>query len=206
MAIRFIRQSQPGPTVRSKIMFCENCGKKLPDDAKVCENCGYKTASAAVPEKPQQPQQPAQAQQPQQQPQPQQPQPQPQPQQPQPQYRTNNTQQIPVVPPQTNYQNQQQANYNPGQQPYNQQYSPYSPNLALPMTVGDFILTFFLLAIPIVNIILVFVWAFGESVNQNKKNMAKAVLILMVIGVVISIAMGILFATFFSTLDSVISY
>lgn len=74
------------------------------------------------------------------------------------------------------------------------------------MTVGDFILTFFLLAIPIVNIILVFVWAFGESVNQNKKNMAKAVLILMVIGVVISIAMGILFATFFSTLDSVISY
>lgn len=161
-------------------MYCENCGKKLSDDAKNCDNCGYKVVSSAVSDesKPQQKQQP------------------------QPQYRTNNTQQN-SVPPSVNYQNQQQSYYNPSQQPYNPQYN---PDNNAPMTVGGYLLTFILLAIPIVGIIMIFVWAFGDNVNLNKKNLAKAYLILMIIGIVLSILFFILFYSFFSTFNSVYTY
>jgi len=49
---------------------------------------------------------------------------------------------------------------------------------------------FLLLCIPIVNFILLLVWSFGGNVNQNKKNYARATLLLMVIGVVLSIVFG----------------
>lgn len=51
-----------------------------------------------------------------------------------------------------------------------------------PVSVGDWILTYLLLCIPIVNIILVFVWAFGQNTPVSKSNWAKALLIWMLIG------------------------
>lgn len=53
------------------------------------------------------------------------------------------------------------------------------------MTVGDWIGTMIILSIPIVNIIMYFLWAFGDSVNKNKKNFAKATLILGAMGLVL---------------------
>jgi len=44
---------------------------------------------------------------------------------------------------------------------------------------------FFLSAIPIVGFIMLMVWAFGGSVNLNKKNYARAILLLSLIGVTI---------------------
>ncbi len=47
-----------------------------------------------------------------------------------------------------------------------------------PLRVGQFIGMLLLMCIPIANIILMFVWAFGSTVNLNKKNYARAMLIL----------------------------
>lgn len=55
--------------------------------------------------------------------------------------------------------------------------------------VGGWFLTLLLLCIPIVNIILVFVWAFSGSVNKNKKNFAIACIIMFIISIAISIAL-----------------
>jgi len=44
------------------------------------------------------------------------------------------------------------------------------------MSVGDWMLTLFISFIPIVNIIMLFVWGFGSSTAPNKANWAKAML------------------------------
>ncbi|MGM9923402.1 MAG: hypothetical protein ACI35R_03995 [Bacillus sp. (in: firmicutes)] len=44
------------------------------------------------------------------------------------------------------------------------------------MTVKDWLITLLLLCIPLVNIVMLFVWAFGEG-NLIRKNFAKAELI-----------------------------
>jgi len=70
------------------------------------------------------------------------------------------------------------------------------------LSVGQYILTFIILAIPIVGIIMIFVWAFGSSANLNKRNFARAILIMWIIGIVL----GIFFAiTAASTLSSLLS-
>jgi len=46
------------------------------------------------------------------------------------------------------------------------------------ISVGEWIVTFIILVIPILNIIMLFVWAFGGGVNLSKKNYAKASLIM----------------------------
>ena len=58
------------------------------------------------------------------------------------------------------------------------------------VTVGDWIVTFILLGIPVVNIILMCLWAFGDSAPLSKKNFALASLIV----TAVSIAIGIVFA------------
>jgi uncharacterized membrane protein YsdA (DUF1294 family) len=60
------------------------------------------------------------------------------------------------------------------------------------MSVGQYLLMFILLAIPIVNIIMIIAWSFGKnpSVNKNKRNYARAMLIMGLIGAVIGIFAG----------------
>jgi len=53
------------------------------------------------------------------------------------------------------------------------------------VTIGDWIITFILMAIPVVNIIMIFVWAFGSGAPESKANWAKAVLIWFLIGIVL---------------------
>ena len=74
------------------------------------------------------------------------------------------------------------------------------------MTVGQYIVMFLISAIPLVGIIMWFVWAFGSDVNVNKKNLAKAVLIMALIGVVIWILFAILFASVFASMFNNFSY
>jgi hypothetical protein len=59
--------------------------------------------------------------------------------------------------------------------------------LTKPMSFGDWIKTLLLMIIPLVNIILLFVWAFSDNTNINKKNFARADLVLMLIGIVLYI-------------------
>ena len=58
------------------------------------------------------------------------------------------------------------------------------------MSVKDWIVTMLLMCIPLVNIILLFVWAFGSDENETRKNWAKANLIMMIIAFVLSFALS----------------
>ena len=58
------------------------------------------------------------------------------------------------------------------------------------MSVGNWLLTFLLLAIPLVNIIMLFIWAFDSS--STRRNFARAQLIIFIIVFVLSIGITIL--------------
>lgn len=73
---------------------------------------------------------------------------------------------------------------------------PYSASQQHTEGLGSWMLTIFLTMIPLVNIIYLLVLAFGGSISIAKKNFARATLIWMVIGIVLSIFMAILFASF----------
>jgi hypothetical protein len=60
-------------------------------------------------------------------------------------------------------------------------------NLDQPMSLGSYIISILVLLIPFLNIIMVLIWSFGRSVNHNKKNLARAFLVFMVITFVLSI-------------------
>ncbi|MGF9908925.1 hypothetical protein [Brevibacillus porteri] len=70
------------------------------------------------------------------------------------------------------------------------------------MTMKDWILVSLFMMIPIANIVLLFMWAFGSDGNLNRKNWSKATLLLMaillglyfVIGTIIAIITFILIA------------
>ena len=58
------------------------------------------------------------------------------------------------------------------------------------MSLGDWIITFIILAIPLVNIIMLFVWGFSSSTNPNKQNFAKATLIIYLVGIILFFLFG----------------
>lgn len=61
----------------------------------------------------------------------------------------------------------------------------------------EWMITILLLALPIVNIVMLFVWAFGGGASPSKANFAKASLVWAAIGIVLTI---ILYATVFAAL------
>lgn len=54
------------------------------------------------------------------------------------------------------------------------------------MGIGEWLITLIVLAIPCVNIIMYFVWAFGNG-NENRKNFCRAGLIMMAVGIILTI-------------------
>ena len=63
-----------------------------------------------------------------------------------------------------------------------------------PMTLGNWIVTMILLAIPVVNLVLLFVWGFGTNVNKSKKTYCQATLIFAAIVIVLTIVISLAFA------------
>lgn len=59
-----------------------------------------------------------------------------------------------------------------------------------PMTVGDWMITTVVLAIPVVNIIMFLVWAFGSSGNTSRKTYCQAGLLWMLIGIIAMLIFG----------------
>ena len=55
------------------------------------------------------------------------------------------------------------------------------------MTTKDWLITLLLMAIPCVNLIMLFVWAFSHSGNHNRRNYARATLVFALIGFVLGI-------------------
>ena len=102
------------------------------------------------------------------------------------------------------YGNQYQ-NYNNGyNQQYNTQYQqtynaqPVVPSYGTPETqpvsVGGWIGVMLLSCLPLVNLIMLFVWAFSSSTKKSLKNYARAALIMFLIVFVIAIVISIIFA------------
>ena len=59
------------------------------------------------------------------------------------------------------------------------------------VSVKEWLITNLILMIPLVNIVMTIVWAFGPNTNPNKANYFKAALILFVIYLVLAVAVVI---------------
>lgn len=71
-----------------------------------------------------------------------------------------------------------------------------------PISVGEWVLYLFLLSIPLVNIVILGIWAFGSEPNQTKKNFARAGLIWIAIGFIFYLLlMFLIFGTFSSMMN-----
>lgn len=146
-------------------MFCESCGKEMPDDTKFCANCGAKVEI----EKSDQPVStppPADA----------------------------NARPAAAVPPVVSPPPVQNAPPPPPPpvQQYNTSQPKSTPpqraNIGVPpLSVGQYLGMIIIASIPIVGIIMLLVWGFGSGGNPNKKNFAIAYLIIMAIVIVLTI-------------------
>ncbi|WP_411747165.1 hypothetical protein [Psychrobacillus psychrotolerans] len=69
------------------------------------------------------------------------------------------------------------------------------------MTVGDWLITTLILIIPIVNIVMLFIWGFGNP--DPRRNYARASLIWIAICIVLMLIFyGVVFAFFFNSFNS----
>lgn len=94
-----------------------------------------------------------------------------------------------------NNQNQPQYQYQP------QPRVVYDDPNTRPMTLKDWLLTLLVQIIPCINIIMLFVWAFGNG-NVNRKRYCQASLIFMAIMMVVSIIITILsYAAIFGLIE-----
>lgn len=118
------------------------------------------------------------------------------------QYQTPTNQQSNQQPNQQyQYGYQQPGSYN---QNYNQNYNQAMGDSSV-MSVGSWIITFIIFAIPFVGIVMMFIWAFGSSGNLNRRNYARASLlislVMLILGIIFAIVWGALFASIFSNIE-----
>ncbi len=66
---------------------------------------------------------------------------------------------------------------------------PVGQELEEPVSMGEWLISMLLMCIPCVNIVLMFVWAFGSNVNKSKSNYFKAALIWAGISIALSVIM-----------------
>lgn len=67
------------------------------------------------------------------------------------------------------------------------------------MSVKDWVITLFIMAIPLVGFIMLFVYAFGDNENINKKNWAKAQLIVAAVVLGLVLLFFVLFGAIFAS-------
>jgi hypothetical protein len=60
----------------------------------------------------------------------------------------------------------------------------------LPLSVGDWLITLIVLAIPLLNIILYVYWAFFSNGNRSRINFCRASLILALVGIFLALLLG----------------
>ncbi len=151
-------------------MICNNCKSEIPNDSKFCEVCG---SSVNTPP----------------------PAPQPQYQQVPPPIQPQYQQVPPPVQPQygapQGYQQAPQYQQRPpyAQGGYNQTANAGNPP---PLSVGQYIIMWVLQLIPLVGIIMLFVWAFSSTENPNKRNYARAILLISLIVIVLYIIIAVI--------------
>lgn len=147
-------------------MFCTSCGKQIPDGSKFCEFCGANQQSDSVNKSEQS------------------------------SSSSSNIQSSPkedtqVTTGNDNRNNNQQVT--PPQSTGTQTARPHSPPVnayTAPLSIGKYLLMFIVLMVPLLNLIMLFIWAFGSTNNINKKNFARAGLIMVLIFIAFYILAG----------------
>ena len=164
-------------------MICRKCGRELPEDARFCGTCGTPVNVSAPAEEP------AAA--------------------PQPPVPPTQSEEVPPPPPagdpvppsagtgnySYNYSGQTPP---PPVAPQMMQTPPPAPNLDVPMSTGQFLLQELICMIPVVNLVMLLIWAFSDGTNTNRKNWSRSRLILIGIGFVLSIIFLIILIAAFS--------
>lgn len=152
--------------------YCMNCGAKLADGVRFCAGCGTPVPS------------------------------------PQTDIKAEERQAVPVA----NVRQQPTPTYDipvQGQQPAPVYAAPVAGQIETPppagsryapVSTGGFIGIFLLMLIPVVNFILLIVWACGGCRKVNQSNLAKALLVLMLIGIVLTLILGIVFWGMFANM------
>jgi len=78
-----------------------------------------------------------------------------------------------------------------------EQHENYQKQPSGDMSVGEWLITMLIMIIPIVNIVMLFIWGFGSP--DKRRNYARASLIWMAISIVLVIIFyGVIFALIFS--------
>ena len=80
------------------------------------------------------------------------------------------------------------------------------PANSQPLTTSQFFLMDLILAIPLVGIIMCFVWAFGDGSNPNRKAWAKAKLIWILVGIVLTVLLVLLVGSSLAAILNAASY
>jgi hypothetical protein len=80
---------------------------------------------------------------------------------------------------------------------YYQQPAYVAPDLNSPMSVGAYVGTLILSGLPIVGFILLLVWAFSTGININKRNLARAILIMYLIMAAIYVIFAVVLGSVF---------
>lgn len=68
------------------------------------------------------------------------------------------------------------------------------------ISTKDWVLTILITSIPILNIIMLFVWAFGGGTAKSKSNWAKATLIWMIVAMILAFFYFVTFAAMFASM------
>lgn len=90
------------------------------------------------------------------------------------------------------------------QQPYQQQVY-QNDNLEEPVSFGDWMLSLLLMMIPCVNIVMMFVFAFGNG-KKSKSNFFKAYLVWVLISIVLSVLIMFIFGASMAAMMSSMGY
>ena len=61
-----------------------------------------------------------------------------------------------------------------------------------PVSLGEWIITLIILAIPLVNLIMLIVWAVSGNTNPSKQNYARATLIIGAIFIALAVVIGVI--------------
>ena len=69
-----------------------------------------------------------------------------------------------------------------------------------PLTLADYLIMIIAFAVPLVGLILMIVWSVSESTNINRKNFSRAMLIVRLVSIVLSVIAIILFAGVFAAI------
>ncbi len=62
-----------------------------------------------------------------------------------------------------------------------------------PITMGGYLIMFLIMCIPVVNLVVLLLWAFGKNGNVNRRNFSRAALIYIAIGIALTVGAMLFF-------------